>query len=69
MNYIITDEPDERIELKVDNGKFALVKTWGHNDVGYPYTVIILNKREVLKLYQAIQDEMVRPFDLTTLKK
>ncbi len=52
MIYTITDEPTEKIELKVEDDKFAIVHTLKPSQT---YATIILNRKEALKLYQALK--------------
>lgn len=63
--YPITDNPAEQIEFKVNEGSYALVQRLkepnplaGGRNIK-TYKTIIMNQREVLKLYQAIQEEVL----------
>lgn len=59
--YKIADSGTELIEFRANENGFALVrhikKSLGHFD---EYKTIILNKREALTLYQAIQEEILK---------
>ena len=60
--YLISSNPTERIEFKVDNKRYALVHNKTLTDevsgVAVPHIdVITLNKKELLTLYQIIQKE------------
>lgn len=64
--YPISSTPEEEIDFKVDDGKFALVRRVKRlGSIGYicPLIIstdtIILNKRELMALYQAIQEEIL----------
>jgi len=61
--YLITDNSVEKIELKAEDDTFGLVSTTKavtsnirQEDV---FKAIILNKRELLTLYQAIQEVLL----------
>ncbi len=58
--YLITDNPTETIELKVDDDRFGIVLGSKHPD-GITYKVITMNKREALNLYMALQEEILKP--------
>ncbi len=55
MKYTITNEPHETIELVCEGARYSLVQ----NAKTEFQKVIVLNKREALKLYQALQEEIL----------
>ena len=55
--YLITDEPTEELELRVEDGRYTLIQTYKTPD-GERRKVVIMNKREVLELHQAIGKEI-----------
>jgi len=59
MKHQITKESDEELELNVEDDKFALVQRVKGPD-GMKVKVVIMNKREALRLYQAISDEILK---------
>lgn len=52
--YMISSNQQEEIEFKADGEKFALVQKFKSRPFADSYKTIILNKREILKLFQAI---------------
>ena len=60
---IITDEPGEKLEIKFEDDRFALVHRIGDID-GWTTKVTILNKREALLIHQAIGDFILGKGDL-----
>ena len=56
--YKINDTATETIEFRANESQFALVHKLKSSG-GDAYKTIILNQREVLTLYQAIQDEII----------
>lgn len=57
MKYPIENEATEQIELNVQDERFSLIHRV-RSEQGSAYSVIIMNKREALKLYQAIGEEI-----------
>ncbi len=55
--YPITNEPTEELELQVEEVTYALVQRIKTPD-GVRPKVIVMNKREVLKLYRVIEEEV-----------
>ncbi len=67
-SYTIADSSTEKIEFRANESQFALVQIkkqseqWINGDLAIKadvYKTIILNQREVLSLYQAIQEEVL----------
>ncbi len=58
--YPISSNPTEIIDFKVDDDRYSLVQTWKYF-LGDYHRTIIMNKREVLNLYQALQEEILKP--------
>jgi len=64
--YLICSNQSKEIELKVDGERFALVHRARHSllDGSHKATeTIVMNKREVLNLYEAIKEEVWREFN------
>ncbi len=53
MKYPIENEATEQLELDVQDERFSLIHRV-RSEQGSAYSVIIMNNREALKLYQAI---------------
>ena len=57
---LITDEPFEKLEVVADEDTFSLVqKVLPRSEDGWKTKVIMLNKREELKVNQAITDHIL----------
>lgn len=64
MNYLITNEPHEQLELRpsMDNNSISLVQKRRARVVDEWNTkIIILNREEALKIHKAIADIMLAP--------
>ncbi|KKK60849.1 hypothetical protein LCGC14_3020220 [marine sediment metagenome] len=58
MKHLITKEPTEEIELDVEDGRFCLIQRIKEPD-GISTKVIVMNKREALKLHKALGEEIL----------
>jgi len=58
MKHAITNEATEQIDLDVQDERFSLIERTKKED-GWKVKVVILNKREALKLHQAISEEIL----------
>ena len=59
MKYTIANEPNEQLDLDVQDGRFNLIQRLKEMGDNWRVKVIIMNKREALKLHQAIQQEVL----------
>lgn len=59
MIHIITKEPTEELELSVKDERYCLIQRVQGSD-GFVAKVIIMNKREALRLNQAISEEILK---------
>ena len=59
MKHLITKEPTEELELNVEDGRYCLIQRYNTPD-GQRTKVVIMNKREALKLNQAISEEILK---------
>jgi len=57
MEKILTDNSSEKITVKWDGTRFALVSERKSNDIGIPSSIIILNPREMAELCKFAIDE------------
>ena len=56
--YLISSNQSEEIDFKVDGDKFALVQRFKSLGLGDSYKTIVMNRREALKLYSALWQEL-----------
>ena len=52
VERIITDNSSEKITVRWDGNRFALISERKNNDLGVPSSIIILNPREMLDLIE-----------------